>query len=121
DVEVVPDFTRFIAELLARALAPAFDGVGVHDPVADVEVMDVLFADMVARKPDVVVPVMDLLFEVGVASVTAMPDWAAVYPVRAQHDDVADGSVLNALDRIDIAGLVAALSTRGNLEAFLLG
>jgi len=48
------------------------------DPVANVEIVDVLFANMIAAEPDVVVPVADLPFELGAAVVTVMPDGTAL-------------------------------------------
>ena len=83
--------------------------------------MDVLFADVVAAQPDVMVPVANLAFEFGVAMVPAMPDGPAVDPVGAQGDDVANGTVLDALDGFDVARLVAALGAGSHLQALLLG
>ena len=119
--EIVPDLAGPASQLLPAAHAPALDGVGSDDPVADIEVVDVLFANMVAAEPDVVVPVANLAFEVGAAHVAAMPDRAAVNPIGAQGNDVADRAVLNAFDGLDVTGLMAALGAGGYLEALLLG
>ena len=91
------------------------------NPVADIEVMDVLFANMVAAEPDVVVPVANLPFEFGAALVAAMPDGAAVDPVGAQGNDVANGAVLEAFDGLDVTRLVAALGAGGYLEVLGFG
>ena len=52
--------------------------------------------------------------------VAAVPDRAAVDPVGAQRNDVADRAVLDALDGLEVAGLVPALSAGGDLQALLL-
>ena len=68
DGVVVEDF----AEVLADADLPAAHAVGLHrvplgDPVAHVDVVDVLLDDVVAREPGEVVPVADLVLEFGLA------------------------------------------------------
>src|SRR5262245_40549189 len=68
DREVIPDLARLVPQLLPSAHAPALYRMVVHDPVADIEVMHVLLADMISAKPDVVVPVANLPFKVGVAA-----------------------------------------------------
>ena len=111
DREVIPDFAGAVAQLLPGAHAPAFDRVVAHDPVADVKVVHVLLADMVAAKPDVMVPIADLLFEFGGAVFAAMPDGAAIDPISAQGDDIDNRAVLNAFDGLDVTGLVAAMNS----------
>ena len=58
------------AVLLAGADLPAahalgLDRVSLLDPVADVDVVDVLLADMVAAEPGEEVPVADLVLQLG--------------------------------------------------------
>lgn len=63
DVVVVVDFAPVLADALgATADAVGLDGNGTLEPVADVEVVDVLFADVVAADPVEVVPVAHLVF-----------------------------------------------------------
>lgn len=96
---------------LASAEAGGADGVGLEDPVHDIEVMDVLFDDVVTAEPGEIVPVAELPFDIGPAGFTVDdPDFAAV-PVGAGFDDIADGAVLEAFNGFDIAGLVAALGS----------
>src|SRR4051812_32589319 len=45
----------------------------------------------------------------------------ALIPVTASGDDVADGAVMYAIDRFDVAGLVTALQTCANGEVLFLG
>src|ERR1051326_5144960 len=126
DGEVVPNLARLVSQLLAGAHAPAFDRMVLHDPVGDVEVVNVLFADVIAAKPDVVVPVVELLLQHGVAHVLAVarliaivPDGSAVDPVGAQRSHVADHAVMNAFDGLDVAGPVPSLGAGGDFEVLL--
>ena len=48
---------------LAAAHALGFDGVAILDPVADIEIVDVLLADVIAAEPGEEVPVANLVFE----------------------------------------------------------
>jgi len=91
-----------------------------HDPIADVNVMDVLFANVIAAQPDVMVPIANLLLHFGVAVFPAMPDGAAVDPVCAQGHHIANRAILDAFDGFKITGLMAALRAGGDLEVFLL-
>src|SRR4029077_19796855 len=78
-------------------------------PVHDVEIVDVLFDEVIAGKPGEGEPVADLPFDVGHGlAAFAMPE-AAVVPVAAGGGDGAEGAVLDALHRFEVAGLVAAL------------
>ena len=74
---------------------------------------------MVAAQPDIVIPVANLLLQLGGAVVAAMPDRPAVDPVGAQRVDVANRAVPEALDRLHIAPLVAALRPGDNLQVLL--
>ena len=66
DGEVVED----VAELgfgahLSAPHAGAADGMGPDRPVAHVEIVNVLFTDVIARQPGEIEPVLDLPFEIG--------------------------------------------------------
>ena len=69
DGVVVEDLAEVLAPIadLAAAHAVGLDRMGVLDPVADVEVVDVLLADVVAAEPDEVVPVAHLVLHFGLA------------------------------------------------------
>src|SRR5438552_5553624 len=69
DSEVVPDLAGLPIQLLPSAHAPAFDGMSVHNPIGNIEVVDVLFANVVTAEPDVVIPVAKLLLQLGRALV----------------------------------------------------
>ena len=84
-----------VFDLMSAAMA-ASHAVGRHgvialDPVADVEVVDVLLDDVVAAEPDEVIPVAHLVFHFGLARLAlAHPDGAAV-PV-GPHEESASPS-----------------------------
>src|SRR5207249_1091023 len=67
DGEVIEDVAELGAGAdLAAAQADAADGMAVaQGPVDDVEVVDVLLADVVARQPGEVEPVAHLPFDIG--------------------------------------------------------
>ena len=54
-----------LSRTVAAAHAVGLDRMIVLDPVADVEVVDVLLADVVAAEPDEVIPVAHLVFHFG--------------------------------------------------------
>src|ERR1019366_1745317 len=72
---VIPNLPRPAVPLLSRAHARALGEVIAHDPVADVKVVDVLFANMVPAEPDVVVPVANLPFEFSAALERQIRNW----------------------------------------------
>src|ERR1041385_8061152 len=60
DFAVIRAFAHFAAAHAMRA-----DGIALLDPVDDIEVVNVLLADMVAAKPDEVIPVAHLVLHLG--------------------------------------------------------
>ena len=93
----------------------------VLDPVTDVQVVNVLLADVVAAEPDEMVPVAHLVFHFGhFRRAVAEPRLAAV-PVGLAEDHVADRAIVDLLDAVDVALLVAALQADDHLEVLLVG
>src|SRR5262249_10587773 len=102
--------------------ADSADGVGADGPVEYVDVVDVLFDDVVAADPGVVVPVPHLLRDLGGHLRPGRPGPEdALHPEAAPRDDVADLTGVNALDRLDVGGLVAALRAGDDGEVLGLG
>src|SRR5262245_47252050 len=115
DREVVVNLAMPLAGagLPAAETGDGFHRMGAEDPIHDVEVVDVLLDNVVAAEPREVVPVFELPFDVAPAGLAVDdPDLAAV-PIALGVSDVADGAVVNAADRFDIVGRVAALGTGG--------
>ena len=80
-----------------------------------------LLDDVVAAGPEEVVPVEDLVLEVGLALLASVEPDVPLVPVAAPGDDVADRSVVQALDGLDVRRLVAALGAGRDAQALLLG
>lgn len=90
-------------------------------PNADIDVVDVLFDDMVAAEPGEVEPVAELPFEIGhIWSAVDAPE-SALVPVAPHGDDVTDCSVLNSFDGFEILGFVATLGSGDDCETLGLG
>ena len=90
-------------------------------PIHDVQVVDVLFNDVVAGQPGEVIPVAELPLRVAPTGLAGdHPDLAAV-PVAFPVDDVSDGAVLQAFDGLPIARHVAPLRAGRDSQSFLLG
>ena len=118
---MIEDLAEFLARAdLAASLAVAVRRRPAHQPVADVQVVDVLFADMVAAQPIKVVPVAHLVLQFALILLPrAHPDAAAV-PVDARTNDVADRPVAQAGDRFLVLGFMVALQADGHHQALLL-
>ena len=83
--------------------------------------MDVLFDYVIAPQPGEVIPIAELPFHVAPAGFALDdPDLAAI-PIRAAIDDLADGAVLDALDRLVVFALVPPLRAGHDAEVFLPG
>src|SRR5205807_1888645 len=79
----------------------------------------VQFANMVTAQPNVMIPISNLLLELGCPLVTAMPDWSGIDPVRSERNKISDRAVLNPLHRLNVAWAMAALRSRRHFEILL--
>ena len=119
---VIEDLTTFFAGAdLASTLALGFDGRAVHEPVDHIEVMDVLFADVVTGEPVEVIPIVQLVFEFGLVWLTISGPNAVTIPVSAGQDDIADSSFVEHLDGRLVIGLVVALQSNGDGKFLFFG
>ena len=106
---------------LATAQAVSADRVTLEHPVDDVEIVDVLFDNMVSGKPGKIIPIAELPFHVRPAGLTFdHPDDAAI-PISAAIKHLTDGAILQALDGFVIAEEMAALCPGGNAQTLLSG
>ena len=97
--------------------------VAAERPHQHVNIVDVLFDDVVARRPDEAPPVLDLVFEGffrALRSPCPCSDVAAVVPVALSRNEVADFAVLHSLDELLILRRVATL-VAANYAQTLLG
>jgi hypothetical protein len=106
---------------LATAHAMDTDGVIVLDPTTDIQVVDVLFVDVIAAKPVEVIPVAHLIFDFGLAFLARIYPDAAIIPINAQGVDIANSPVVQALQRLEVTGLMMALESDANLEVLAFG
>src|SRR5690606_24372698 len=108
--EVIEDVP---VERIGARLAPSHgeraDGMATHHPVGDVNIVDVLLDDVIARGPGVVEPVAQLEFGVGPLGEARIAPEPALVPIHLPGDDIADRAVVNPADRLLIARVVAAL------------
>jgi len=97
DGEVIID----VAELRPSANLPAAHAnranrmAVAQRPVDHIEIMDVLFADVVAGEPGEVEPVADLPFDIAATGAVGVPEPTLV-PVATGRGDLADGPVMDA-------------------------
>jgi len=92
------------------------------DPVADVQVVDVLLGDVVAADPRVVIRIAQLVGHLGhprFASGTHAV--AGAVPVRPLINHLADLAVVNAFDRFLVQGVVVPLQAHADFHVLLLG
>src|SRR5690606_14035851 len=90
--------------------------LALHDPLDDVKVVDVLFADVISGEPDEVVPVVHLVLHLGRRPTQLLREFLAftgphtgAVPVGARRADFTDGAVVEAFDRLEVHALVMAL------------
>src|SRR5690606_7613078 len=95
--------------------------VGVFYPVGHVDIVHVLFRDMVAAQPVDIIAVSHLRFHLRLISLTGFYPYTAVIPVHLAADNIANGSVLHALDGFQVVGLVPSLQTGYHVQLFGFG
>jgi len=123
DGVVIKDGAIFFgAADLAPSLAGGFDWhLALGDPVGDVEVVAVLFEDVVTAHPGEEVPVADLVVEFGLPGFAGIAGAGGAVPVDAAQDKVANFVLVDAIDDVDVTGVVAALKSDADVEFFLPG
>ena len=80
-----------------------------------------LLGDVVARQPGVIEPVPELVFHVGHSRLPLDRPKAPLIPVASGGDDLADVAAVDALHRLDVAELVAALGSGDDGQILALG
>ena len=99
---------------------PGPDRMALLDPVADVDVVNVLLDVVVAAQPGEMIPVLHLVLHFGLARLAGpVPDARGV-EVDRQVLHVADGAVVDALDRFPVAGQVPEVMADGHGQLLLL-
>src|SRR5690606_3203226 len=86
-----------------------FHRIASFHPVSYVDIMYVLFYDVVAAKPVEVVPVSHLIFHLGLAWLSFSHPWGASHPIDLTTDDIAYGTIVNAFNGLEVIGLIMPL------------
>src|SRR5450631_3065164 len=116
DLAIVFSFPHF-----ASSHSLGLYGVTVHGPVDDVQVVDMLFRDMVAAEPDKIVPVAHLVFHFRLSGLSWVHPYAVVIPPGLRPDDLPDGAIMYPFDQFPVRVLVAALQADDYVQFFLFG
>ena len=127
--EVIVDFAVIGAGGDFSTAHPAsFDGVAFFDPVNDIDIVDVLFGDVIAAEPGEVIPVAELVFHFGEFVAVLFIEIGAFFlpragaiPEGAHGGDVPDLAIVDAFDGFDVTGFVVALESDADFEIFLFG
>ncbi len=107
---MVENLAVFLARAdLSSTLALSGHGIAVFEPIDHVQVVNVLFNDMIATEPIKVVPVVDLIFHFSLIGLAGAHPHSSVVPVSPCDDDIADRAILEPLDRFDISGFMTSL------------
>ena len=121
DGMMVEDFAHVLSDAhLPDAHSLGLDGVRVGEPVADVDVVDVLLADVVAAEPSEVVPVAHLVLHLGLIRPARPDPDAAHVQVHPYEFQFADGPVVDAFDEFTVFHLVSQVMAHGHGQLFFL-
>src|SRR4030095_14980841 len=91
---------------LASPHAVSFDRAGVQGPVDHVQVVNVLFDDVVAPRPSEIIPIQELPLHVAPFGLAFnYPDYAAI-PIRPGINNLSKCAVMDSLNRFLIGLLV---------------
>src|SRR5690348_15347813 len=108
---VIEDVSVLLASTdLPAAHALGLDRVRFLNPIANIEIVNMLLTNVVAAKPREEIPVSHLVFQFRqITAVEWLLGWVSTIPITAEGHEVANSAVANLLNRIEIGRLVAAL------------
>src|SRR5215468_3298219 len=92
--------------------------MGVHSPVDHVNIVYMLFDDVIAGEPGEVEPVAHLPFQIAPSELAVLFPKSALIPVASRRNYISDSPVVDKLHRLKIAGLVTALRAGSNSQLF---
>src|SRR5690606_3445694 len=96
------------------------DRIATLNPVGYVNVMYMLFDNMIPTKPVKVIPVAHLIFHFRLSLLTRAYPNAATVPVNLSGNDITKRTVLNPLDRFAIICLIAPLQAYHHIQFLAL-
>src|SRR5690606_15846374 len=110
NVMMVEDLTKFFScSYLTSAHAHSFHGVCTLEPVHDIDIVDMLFDDMIAAEPRAILRLPHLVFHLGVAGPASVHPHTITVPVNLRGSDVAHHSTRYPLQQFPVRTLVVAL------------
>src|ERR1044071_2979501 len=122
NLAVIRAFARFHA-----AHTPGTHRISLLDPVCHIEVVNVLFDDVVATNPDKVIPIAHLILHLGQFAAVFLLQFSPRFypgrravPINPHGHDVADRSIVQSLDGLKIIRLVPPLQAHADLQILLL-
>src|SRR4030095_355884 len=119
DREVITDVAiSRISPRLSSAKAERTYRVAIHRPVDDVDVVYVLFDNVVAGQPRKIEPVAQLPFEIAPLGLAILFPETALGPITARCDDLPNLAVVHQLHRLEVADLMAPLRARSDAQPF---
>lgn len=113
EVQAGSDFTT--------TLPLCLDGITVHQPVAHIDVVNMLFVDVIATQPVEVVPVSHLVSHFRVTVLSRVVPYTVIVPVTTQQVDITDCTFTQTTDRFTIGSFVTALQANLNQKVLFLG
>ena len=104
--------------------AQGLGGMTLHRPVADVEIVNMLLDNVVAARPDEVIPVVKLEGQIAIRDTeetlqfVALPEPEVVrlIPVAAQGGNIADFPAMHVFHCFEVSELMAALRSSRDVE-----
>ncbi len=95
--------------------------MGLHDPIADVDVVDVLLDVVVTREPGEEEPVVKLEFHLGQAVAGTQGPGGTAVEIASQELYLSQSAVVNARDHLLVDFVMVALQAHADLEILLSG
>src|SRR5262249_43633678 len=120
--EVVKDIAMFRGFAhFASAHTKSLYGRTAHDPVDDVEIVDVLLDNVIAGQPIEVEPVAHHPLHIGPVGLALLDPELFLAPVTLAADHLANRAVFETLNGFEIGGHMAALRSTNNSEPLFPG
>src|SRR5690606_3849490 len=108
--EVIIDF----AIILTRTVSPTTrtlnrNRIFSFHPIGNIDIMHMLFDDMVTTKPVEIKPISHLVFHLSLLRFTWANPYPPAVPINLSGNYIADSTILYALDSFSVVRLVATL------------
>ena len=108
------------ARFLRAAQAMRPDGMPLLHPIDDIDIMNVLFDNVVAAQPRKIIPIIHLELHLVLVRLARMLPGAVAVPVAAHGHDVTDRAVVQPLHGLQITRLMVPLQSHADLQTLFL-